>query len=87
MEYRRSIAKALIFKINFEQTYDYVDWDFLDFVTEDKIWQNIENVDKGCLNSMNFTIIINGRPRELFRASKELSQRDPLSSFLFVFGT
>lgn len=40
--------------------------------------------EAGCLKSINFSIMINGRPRGKFRATRGLGQRDPLSPFLFV---
>lgn len=39
----------------------------------------------GCLEFVNYSIIINAKPRGKFRATKGLSQGDPLSSFLFTF--
>jgi hypothetical protein len=39
---------------------------------------------KGCLSSVNFYVIINGRPRGKFGATRGLRQGDSLSPFLFI---
>lgn len=41
-------------------------------------------MDNGCLNSVNFSVMINGKLRGKIRAMKGLRQEDPLSHFPFV---
>ena len=58
----------MVFKIDFEKAYDRVEWEFLDHVLEkkgfDSLWRKWM---RGCLSSVNYSVIINGRPRGKFR--------------------
>lgn len=70
-EIRLKKKKGLVFKIDFEKAYVHVDWNFLDFILEKKgfgrKWRKWIN---GCLRSANFSVIINGRPREKLEATR-----------------
>ena len=72
-------------KIDFEKAYDMLDWNFLDFVMEkkgfDTKWRKWV---KGCLSSVSFSVIINGKERKHFSSSRGIRQGDPLSPFLFI---
>ena len=75
----------MIFKIDFEKAYDHVEWEFLDFVLERKgfvpTWRKWI---RGSLNSVEYSVILNGRPRGRFKGTRGLRQGDPLSPFLFT---
>lgn len=46
------------------------------------VWGCLRKWIRGCLNSANFSIVVNGRPMGKFGASRRLRQEVPLSPFL-----
>ncbi|KAL5543390.1 hypothetical protein UlMin_007174 [Ulmus minor] len=78
-DYRKRGERGVIFKVDFEKAYDYVNWDFLDLVLEKKgfgvRWRSWM---RGCISLANFSIMINGKPRGRFGASRGLRQGDPI---------
>ena len=86
-DYRRGNKAGLVFKIDFEKAYDNVSWEFLDFVLQRKNFSSKwRSWIRGCLSSVSYSILINGRPRGKFKGFRGLRQGDPLSPFFFYFG-
>ena len=84
-DYRRGNRKGLVFKIDFEKAYDNVSWDFLDFVLQKKNFGiKWRSWIRGCLSSVSYSVMINGRPRGKFKGFIRLRQRHPLSPFFFM---
>ncbi|RVW28239.1 hypothetical protein CK203_083670 [Vitis vinifera] len=79
-EKRRSGEEGVVFKIDFEKTYDHVDWGFLDHVLQRKGFsQKWRSWMRGCLSSSSFAILVNGNAKGWVKASRGLRQGDPLS--------
>ena len=84
-EKKRSREEGVVFKIDFEKAYDYVDWDFLDHVLERKGFSlRWRSWMRGCLSSATFAILVNGNAKGWVKAFRGLRQGDPLSPFLFT---
>lgn len=62
-----------------------VDWDFLDKVLQYKgFGTKWRRWIRACISTTSFSIIINGKPRGKFTATRGLRKGDPLSHFLFI---
>ena len=74
-EYWKDGRAGAVFKIDFENAYDFVEWGFLDFVLENKGFGSLwRKWIMGCLSTISFSIFINGRLRGKFRGSSGLKQ-------------
>ncbi|GJY97352.1 RNA-directed DNA polymerase, eukaryota [Tanacetum coccineum] len=82
---RRKKKHALIFKVDFEKSFDSVRWDFVDDVLNKfGFGERWRTWIQSCLRSSRGSILVNGSPTEEFQFFRGLKQGDPLSPFLFI---
>lgn len=74
-----SKKKGFILKLGLEKAYDKVSWAFLDEIMKLKgFGARWRGWIRGCLQSTNFSIMINGKPRGKIKASRGIRQGDLL---------
>lgn len=82
---KKRCKAGLVFKVNFEKAYDYVSWEFLDYmlvrIRFSVLWRKWISE---CLSSSTVSVLVNESPSEEFRVSKGLRQGDPMAPFLFL---
>ncbi|GJX11722.1 putative RNA-directed DNA polymerase, eukaryota, reverse transcriptase zinc-binding domain protein [Tanacetum coccineum] len=77
--------KLLLFKVDFEKTFDSVNWKFLLSVMRQMgFGLKWRKWIYSCLSSASISVMINGSPSKEFKMERGLRQGDPLSPFLFL---
>lgn len=76
---------SMMFKVDFENAYDTVDWGFLRYMMQRMNFcaKWIRWID-GCLASASVSVLVNGSPCEEFGMKRGVRQGDPLAPFLFL---
>nr|XP_016440054.1 PREDICTED: uncharacterized protein LOC107765869 [Nicotiana tabacum] len=82
---RKQVSHRCTIKIDLQKAYDSVEWPFLEQVMFELGFpsQFITWIME-CVHTVNYTIVINGEPTELFNAARGLRQGDLISPFLFA---
>lgn len=82
---KRNKRECMVFKVDFSQTYDCVDWNYLRFMLKSMgfgvrwlKWM------EAAVYTSTMSIFVNGSHTPEFQVSRGLRQSDPLSPFLFT---
>ena len=83
-EAKRSQKSCLVFKVDYEKTYDSVSWKFLShMMSRLGFYSKWIQWIMGCLTSASVSILVNGSPTNEFTLQRGLRQGDPLAPLLF----
>ncbi|XP_019267527.1 PREDICTED: uncharacterized protein LOC109244828 [Nicotiana attenuata] len=82
---RMNISPRCMIKIDLQKAYDSVEWIFLEQVLDELGFpRQFTMYILECVKTVNYSILVNGKPTAPFDATKGLRQGDPISPFLFA---
>lgn len=84
-DWKCSKQRGFIIKLNIEKAFDKINWNFLLMVLRLKGFNNIW-IDwiKGCISSVSYSILVNGKPHDYIKATRGIQQEGHLLPFLFM---
>jgi hypothetical protein len=83
-EARRLHKEMLLFKVDFEKAYDFVDLNYLDTVMLKMNFPMWQKWIYECVGTATASVLVNGCPTDEFLMERGLHQGGPLSPFLFL---
>ena len=84
-EVKKKKKEYVIFKVDYEKTYDSISWEFLFYMLRRmRFYDNWVVWINNCLKSSSISVLVNGSPTVEFKPKNGLRQGDPLAHFLFL---
>ncbi|XP_075092545.1 uncharacterized protein LOC142172764 [Nicotiana tabacum] len=81
---RKGISPRCTIKLDMQKAYDFLEWVFLEQILIGMAFSDMfVKWVISCVNTVSYSILLNGKPTPPFDARRGLRQGDPLSSFLF----
>lgn len=73
-------VKGYVIKLDIEKAFDKIQWGFNDYILLKKNYSNQwSSWMQSCFNSVQYSVLINGRPRGSMKPSRGICQGEPLS--------
>ncbi|KAA0047998.1 LINE-1 retrotransposable element ORF2 protein [Cucumis melo var. makuwa] len=77
--------KGFILKLDVEKAFDKISSSFIEYMLNQKNYlERLRKWIKACISNVNYSVIINGKPRGRIKAQKGIKQGDSISPFIFV---
>ncbi|KAA0048127.1 reverse transcriptase [Cucumis melo var. makuwa] len=78
-------TRGFVFKIDIEKAFDRINWKFIDFLLKKKgLPKKWRQWTKSYITTVQYSILINGKPRGKIKPKRGIRQGDPISPFIFV---
>ena len=83
--WRAEKINGYVIKLDIEKAFDKISWKFIDFMLMKKFFSpHWRKMIKACISSVQYFVLIIGKPRGKIVSSRGIRQGDPISPFIFV---
>ncbi|KAA0046042.1 LINE-1 retrotransposable element ORF2 protein [Cucumis melo var. makuwa] len=77
--------RGFVPKLDIKKTFDIISWDFIDFMLTKKNYpKKWRKWIEASIRSVQYSILINGKPYDRINPNRGIRQGDPISPFIFI---